>query len=194
MEEKEAFLESIRVSAEKAAESLVADAERERNKKLAVLREELAELEKKERHKAEADAALILSRRRSAARLQSTKTILTAKQELVDAVYRLARERILDMPDDTYREWIAAFIAKFAEDGDAVIFAKRDCGRFPSDFIENIARKRGISLTVSDETHGEEGGVILSGKRIDKNLTLPSLFALARERTEVMVAGTLFGN
>jgi len=188
MLDKDKFLKEIKAEALSRAEVLLNTAKNEKAESLKALDKELAESVDSERQKTEAGVGLILSRRLADARIATPKIILTAKQKAVDAAYNKATQKILSMSDAEYKGFISGLITKYAEDGDKVVFAECDKKRIPNDFFKTVSTK----LTVSGKTHSGQGGVILEGKKCDKNLTIEALMKVVREETESDVANVLF--
>lgn len=192
MEGKEAIIASIIEKAEREAAGLVADAEAERDELLAQVRNE------EERRKAEALAAAsaqakgVASRQATLSRLEERKTVLAAKQQVVDAAFGEAVKKIHNMTDPVYREFIGGLIEKYADDGDSVVVARRDEKRLHAEWLASVSRTCGKQLTLSSEQHDGQGGVILSGNRCDKNLTLEALLKSLRESALAGVAKCLF--
>jgi len=192
MTDKQVFLDNILANADARAESLIAAAKAEEAEALKDLEKELAESETQEREKTRLETELILSRRASAARIAASKIHLCAKQQAVDSAYKAAKQSILKMPDKAYFELMGALIAKHAQNGYAVVFAESDKKRVPKDFVNGLAAKLKIKLSVSDNTHKGNGGVILKSAQYDKNLSLDALLQSAREETETEVVKILF--
>ena len=81
---------------------------------------------------------------------------------------------------------------KFAEDGEVVIISEVDKGRVTQKFIDDTAKKLGIKLTLSKELGSFHGGVILSGKNSDKNLSFDMELMSIKEECETQIADMLF--
>ena len=81
-------------------------------------------------------------------------------------------------------------ILKYAEDGDEVIISEKDKNRLSSEWLKGLSEK--VSLSLSSCFHNDEGGIILRGKKYDKNLTVSSIIAEVRNLTAATVAKRLF--
>lgn len=192
MDGKEAIINSIISTAENQAAALISQADNERKETLEKSRAELERKKSEAIEKANADAALSIERRVSVARLERSKTMLAAKQELISRVYAEAVTKILNMTDNIYREFIDGFIKRYADDGDTVIIAERDAKRLTKEWLDKTAQKLGLTLTLSAEYHDGRGGIILSGKNCDKNLVLDVLANTVKGETEAKVSEKLF--
>ncbi len=193
MDGKDLIIESINASSEKFATALVRSANEEKEEKLEQIKQEQQVKMQKAIEKAHSDAELIVSRKLSVAQLEASKIELLAKQKLIDSVYQSAKTRILNMTDNVYRDFVFSYIKEYAENGDIVIVAKRDEKRITEQHIDDLASSLNIVLSYSCDTHDGMGGVILSNKKYDKNLTLESILSSVRQETESKVIKILFG-
>ena len=75
-----------------------------------------------------------------------------------------------------------------------MIVAKEDDKVITKKLIADIAKKSKKSLKKSDEFGDFKGGVILSGKNYDKNLTLELELSLIKEKIESNIDEILFGS
>lgn len=126
------------------------------------------------------------------ASLDCKKALLTAKTELVGGVFDRAAE-LLRKDVKKYRELVSKMIAASAEDGDKVRTGEQDAEVLDKAFVESVAKKCKIKLTLDKEFAPIKGGVILVGKNYDKNLSLDLELQTLREECESEVAKVLFG-
>ena len=188
MLDKDKFLDSIRETAVSKAIEIVESAKCDKVRRLRIAEKGLSESVKSEHEKAQECVELILTRRAASARIDASKILLSAKQKAVDTAYQQAKQSIISMSDAEYKAFISGLIAKYAEDGDKVVFAECDKKRMSGDFLKAVSTK----LTVSNKTHSGQGGVILESEKCDKNLTIEALMKAVREETEIDVAKILF--
>ena len=139
------------------------------------------------------EAELAIAGQKTLMRIDGKKAELNAKRELIDEVYKNVTEKIKALSDNDYRKFIAAIIAKYAEDGDKVIICQSDAKRLSSNWLSDLAFDLQLSLSFGPEYHGDDGGVILRGNKYDKNLTISAIIGEARIATESDVAKRLFG-
>lgn len=132
-----------------------------------------------------------VARRKSVAELDVKKLLLKAKQQTITSVFEEAEKAICGLPDVKYSAFIEKLIKTYAEDGDMVIISQNDAKRITEEFIAKIAKQLNIALKYSND--GDfSGGVILSGKKCDKNLTVKMLLKEYREQSEMKIASMLF--
>jgi V/A-type H+-transporting ATPase subunit E len=185
---KNRILESAHVSAEKILSGARAEIETARREARADIDVQEAETLKK----AETRAAEIKSHRETASRLESRKAELLARQQLVDGVYSSVLSDLKAMRDSDYLAFIERLIKKYGEDGDEVIISATEKNRLTADWLNGAIKRLNIKLTLSKETHSEEGGIVLRNSRFDKRLTYSAILKGAREKTENEVIRRLF--
>ena len=168
--EAKAKTDEIAKKAEKAAEDIVAEGEA---KKKAAFDTVVA------------NAAVV-------ANLDCKKALLTAKTNLIGGAFDCAAE-ILRADKKKYCDLVGKMIASSAEDGDKVRVSEADKDVLDKAFVESVAKKRKIKITLDKEYAPIKGGVILVGKNYDKNLSLDLELQTLREECEGEVAKILFG-
>ena len=67
-----------------------------------------------------------------------------------------------------------------------------DKNRITQKFIDDVAKKLAIKLTLSKELGNFNGGVVLAGKNSDKNLSFDMELLGIREEYETQIANMLF--
>lgn len=126
------------------------------------------------------------------ANLDCKKALLTAKTNLIGGAFDRAAE-ILRADKKKYCDLVGKMIASAAEDGDKVQICKEDKDVLDKAFVDSVAKKRKIKLTLDKEYAQIKGGVILVGKNYDKNLSVDLELQTLREECEGEVAKVLFG-
>lgn len=192
MNGQEAIIAEIIGSAEKAAAGLIAEATAERDAAIESVRNAEARKKNDAIAAAEQSADAVLARRKTLCNLEARKTELAAKQQMLDAAFAEVMRKTLNMTDHIYRTFMGALIKQYADDGDRVIVAKRDEKRLHAEWLKGVSDACGKRLTLADETHDGNGGVILAGKQCDKNVTLETLINELRERLTAETAKRLF--
>lgn len=192
MDGKEAIISEIIGKAEVTAAGLISDAQAERDALLEKTKSEAERIRQESIASARETAEAIISRRKTLSDLEARKSELAAKQKVIDSAFDEAVKKILNMTDHIYREFIGGFIAKYADDGDRVIIAERDAKRLHAEWLDSVSKTCGKRLSFADEKHGGMGGVILSGKTCDKNLTLETMMAALRDSSLSGVVKRLF--
>ncbi|HHV63243.1 MAG TPA: hypothetical protein GXX51_11480 [Firmicutes bacterium] len=191
LDEARAAAEEVRSAARKEAEAILREAEalaeRRREEILSRAREEAAE--RKQR---------IIT----LAELEARKAILSAKEELIEEVFREGLQALLDLDEGSYRAMLKGMILDAAPSGESeieVILSDRDRERLGQAFLDEVseelrATRRSGRLAMSAETRGLAGGFILKTRAMEINSSLEAIVAGEREELLARVAGILFGH
>ncbi len=157
--------------------------------------------------KAEQDAALrvseferglkanydeVIRRATVVAGLDAKKILMNAKSCAIDNLFEKALNQLANMDKKKYLAIIESLLKKYAEDGDTVIISEMDKNRITQKFIDDVAKKLAIKLTLSKELGNFNGGVVLAGKNSDKNLSFDMELLGIREEYETQIANMLF--
>ncbi len=157
--------------------------------------------------KAEQDAALrvsefesglkanydeVIRRATVVAGLDAKKILMNAKSCAIDNLFEKALNQLSNMDKKKYLAIIESLLKKYAEDGDTVIISEMDKNRITQKFIDDVAKKLAIKLTLSKELGNFNGGVVLAGKNSDKNLSFDMELLGIREEYETQIANMLF--
>ena len=146
------------------------------------------------------DAETRVKRLDNVAQLDSKKTVLAAKQELIDLAFSRAAEMAAELPENEYVAFLASLAAKAAEKGDEkIILSPADRTRFGKSVCIKAneilaAEGRAASLTLSERTADIKGGLILlldSGD-VEVNCSIGTLVAAAKHDMAAKVAEVLF--
>lgn len=190
---------------EKIAQRIDAETQAEIEQVLSHAKAEAEKITEKYRAQAEAEAADLRAKNEraaaereerlvSAAQMESRKTALAAKQELVEQVYSKALDKLCGLPDQKYTEIVAALLAQAAPSGRGEVFLAPDVRkRMGAEIIKkaNELLKDG-QLTLSEETRDIRGGFILRDEKIEVNGTFETLVRLQKAETAGTVAKKLF--
>lgn len=181
----EKITEAIALDAEKKAAEIIETAKKEAEAILNNAKEEcriFSEEQKAVREKAEKiEDGRTASQKEQVLKLR----ILKEKQEIIELVLAKAKEKLLNKSDSDYTELLLSMVEKSAlgEMGE-VLLNKKDKTRVSADFIERadeIAKKKGGSLTMSTDEADIDGGLILRYGRIEINSSIESVFDENRE-------------
>lgn len=194
---------------EKISDRLVADAEAE----IAALNAETkakcdeitAEFQKKAQEEYQSRMAegvkaaeTRLQRLGSAAEMEAKKSILAFKQEMVAKAFADASEKLANLPQEQYVQFLAAQAAAAASTGaEELIFNARDkaaVGEAVAKAANALLAQKGVkgALKVSDETRAISGGVIVRQGNIEVNCAVETLVQLRRSELASQVAEILF--
>ncbi len=187
-EKKDLTVEIINRAEDKAKTivSLATDYEKDLIKKV---NEDLATEKEKQRKIIKEEAEEIIKRRNADLRLERKKIILNAKNGIIDSVFCRVYDRLKDMDEESELRLISSLIMKYAEEGDEVILSENS--KLSEKQVLEIDGIKKLSLTL--KKNGKfDGGIILSGKKFDKDLTYKSLLKSAKEKYGKEVADKLF--
>lgn len=145
-----------------------------------------AESEKKKRMSAALQAAEVK------ATLELKKAELGAEKSVMDVVFDGAKRRVRELNKKEYLKLVEAMLS-YAESGDTVKISALDKDVITESFVKKVADKLKIKLKLSKTYVDITGGVILSGKNADKNLSIEADLKEIRELTEPEAARILFG-
>ena len=152
----------------------------------------------KRKAKGEADCAARVERLSATADMETRKSVLAFKQEMVSEAFEKAVQSIIDMPKADYVEFLAAQAAKAALYGtEELVLNERDRKAVGHDVEKRanvLARERGLhgGLTLSEETADIRGGLLLRQGNIEVNCAVETLMGLYRSSLATQVANILF--
>lgn len=171
------------------AKKIVSDAEAYAEKAIKDAEAVATEIISSEKSSALRASEEILAGKRTLSALEEKKTILNAKQELVETVYIRARSKLLKMTKKEFLDFSERLISRHAEKGDEVVIDKSSPAS--AEEVASLPSVSALSLKVEvGEVKG--GGIILSGKTCDKDLSFKALLEIVKEKTEAEIASELF--
>ncbi len=148
--------------------------------------------------KAESDGAETYRRLLAVAGLEGRKEILRAKQDMVDAAFKSAMEKVIGLPDREYQNLLEGMAVKAATRGTGeLLLSEKDLLRMDNTFIDNINRiliSKGMegSISLSAECIQTAGGFVLKCGDMEVNNTFEILFDMLRPELENEVVKILF--
>ncbi len=151
-----------------------------------------------ERAKTQNEAARedVLRKSRSAAQMERRRNLLIAKQELIDEVISEAHAAMLALDTPDYFASLAKLVEKHAQaQSGEVHLSQKDLSRIPADFSEAVAeaaKKKGGTLTISEQPCEIDGGFVLSYGDIEENCSFDALFVSERENLQDQLNTFLF--
>ncbi len=194
---------------EKITARIAADAEAEDSVVRKESEERIAQIRADYEKQAQEAAAAILkdgakeneqhaSRIERTAQLEAKRNILGMKQEMVSKAFELAKEKIVNMPQEEYVAFLVRQIGQAASTGrETLILNQTDRERCGAAVIAaanaalTAAGKPG-ALTLAEETRPMSGGFILKQGDVEVNCTVDILLELVRGDLAAPVAGVLF--
>ena len=177
---------------------ILADAREEADAILRQARETAAELKEKNeqtaaqllaeaRQTGKARAEAVVSRARSLAALDQRKTLLGARQELVDETIRLALERLTALEPERKLVLYQALIEQSGMAEGEVILSRQDQMLGPRLLLQS---RRQIS--VSEQAGDFAGGLVIRSGLIEENLTFETMIKNDRPVLVRLAADILF--
>ncbi len=126
------------------------------------------------------------------ARLRARDEAVAARRALVEEALTGAAESIAALPDDRYAEFLGARIAAAVRGGEKVAFGSADAARAGK--IAAAVKKAvpDVSFAVSDASAPFERGALLTGDRVQADLSLRAIVEDRRDELEMAIASVLF--
>ena len=130
----------------------------------------------------------------SAAQMEARKTILAAKQAVMEEVYAKALDQLRNLPQERCVEVLTSLLEQAAPEGKGeVLFSAQDRDTVGRAAVDAANAKTGGRLTISEETASIPGGFILRNGSIEVNCAFDTLIRLQKTETAGQVAQRLFG-
>ncbi|MBQ9459373.1 MAG: V-type ATP synthase subunit E [Oscillospiraceae bacterium] len=131
-------------------------------------------------------------RLRSAAEMDARKTILAAKQEMVDKAYELALEKLCKMSESEKVKLLSGLLVRASSTGkEEALFSEADRG-VGAKAVEQANAASGKHLSVAKDTAPIRGGFILRDQNVEVNCAFETLVRLQKSETAGAVAKLLF--
>lgn len=151
-------------------------------------------IRKEHEEKAEEDACLLKSRRTSVAELEVRKMKLGAKQSLVSRCFDEALDKLANMEESEYLEFLtSAVLATGAVEGELILNA-RDKKAIGEKLVKKVnGAGKPVKLTLAEATVNAKGGFVLRQGSVEINSTLETMINGIRESATPDVVKALFG-
>ena len=139
-----------------------------------------------------------LQRLNSLAALESKKHVLMTQQEMLAKAFEHAAQKLLDLPESDYVNFLASQACAASLSGmESIILSPYDRKRVGNETVKAAnsalrAARKNASLTLSDRTADIRGGLILSSGDIEVNCSVDALVAAHRNELSPYVASVLF--
>lgn len=193
MEGKDAIINKILEDANAQAVSIISAAEGKAAEVFSAVQKDIAEYSGAAVAVAKKEGEELVKRRLTVADLEVKKMKLSAKKDIINSAFDKAGEALKALTAAKYKKLIEGMLLKYADNGDVVIISQKDSGAITAALIASVAKKKNIALSLSEEFGNFEGGIILKGKGMDKNLTFEVELKLLKENLETSVANMIFG-
>ncbi len=128
----------------------------------------------------------VVSKQISGAKMDAKKSVLSAKQEILEEVISEAEARLVNLPDAEYSDVIGKMLDGMDKGlGTEVVVSAKD-----KDRLADVIASKGFTL--SDETADINGGLIIKNGDIEYNYSFGSIIAIEREDIQQIAAKILF--
>ena len=144
----------------------------------------------KNRQESEREREDIIRRRITVANLEVKKLLLKAKQEIINKSFSQSADEIRKDKKNYKKMLIKMF--EYAADNDTVTISQNDKDILTAQDVQKIAKEKNITLKLNKSYGKFQGGVVLSNKQTDKNLTLEVELSSLRDEIEPEIAEMLF--
>ncbi len=193
MNNKEAIIQKIIDDAEAVAAANIGEANDTASQILGRAQRQVDKFIETNAQKADEKYADALKRSQVVSNLDVKKLVQGAKKKVIDKVFEESLEAI-KADKKRYLALLEGMILSCCEDGDEVVPAMGEDKLITKKFVSDLSKKSGKSLKKSESEGDFKGGVMLSGKNYDKNLTLELELSLIREKLESKIDAILFGS
>ncbi len=195
--------------AEKLIEKILAEANSQAETVLAEAKQRAAEISAKGEKEAEAKKKSLLEsarnqgeerirRAHTIAELDARKSILAAKEQMIEDTFKQAIERLQKVANKEYEDIILPMLISAAETGtEEVIVAAADKERYTPELLSKAnkaleAQGKQGKLTLSAQTREGKGGFILRAGDLEINSTFDAILRMQLDKLEPDVAEILF--
>lgn len=194
--EASAVIDKILADANAEAQNIKAEAEKKQAAEQKDLETHLEQFKKETAELAQNAAKDKKDQMLAAARMDIAKKYLVEKAKLLDEVFSKAKEQVLKMPDEQYRQLVKKLMLEAVETGDEEVIIDAKEKRIDHELIKDVNRELGPgfkgNLRLSEENQPIEAGFILRRGKIKNNVSLSVLLQTAREGLEADLAKELF--
>ena len=116
------------------------------------------------------------------AQMESKKSILALKQEMVSEAFARAKDLVLALPAEKYCAFLAKLAVQSAPDGEGqIVLNASDRKNYGEAVVKQANAALGGKLTLSSETGDFAGGLIVRNGAVEVNNTLELLIRKGRE-------------
>lgn len=179
-------------------EQILSNAESEKAKIIDSKTLEAKEIEKNIIEKSKEEGTSRKERIISNAKLQVRNRKLEAKQQIIEEVFKNAVEKLADLPEQDFLNYIENRILSLDITGEENLILNANGKKIVNkEFVQNIneklkAKGKQLKISISNETRDFKGGFILEKNGIEINNTFEALVNSIKEQLEYEVASVLF--
>ena len=188
---KEEIVARILSDAEAEAAEIIRNAEKRAQEITDAAKARAAEEMAETKAEAGERAKRISEGKAAAARLESAKILLAEKRRVLDEIYSRALKELLALNEKDSLKLIERLLDENAEEGDIIVPAKNFAY---ASGVEKLSVVKARGLTLSSERAEISGGLLLRGKKSDKDLSYSALLNADKEEYQAEIAAQLFGD
>jgi len=189
----ENITEKILAEANDAAKAILEKAEMQSSEIINEAKNKADEMLKNELAKSENDAEILKQRKVSAAQLQAKKMILSAKQESINKSFVEAHNKLTQLPEEKYINFIIDEIMKSSFNEGELILNEKDKKNIGEKIVSLVSEKlKTNKIVLSDKTIHASGGFVLKNGNIEINSTFETILSSVKDELTYEVANVIF--
>lgn len=189
----ENITQKILAEANEAAKAIIEKAEIQGSEIIDEAKNKADEMLKNELAKSENDAEILKQRKVSAAQLQAKKMLLSAKQESINKSFQQAHNKLTQLPEEKYVNFIIEEIMKSSVSEGELILNEKDKKNIGEKIVKLISEKiKTNKIVLSDKTIDASGGFVLKSGNIEINSTFETIINSIKEELTFEVANVIF--
>lgn len=180
-------------SAENAADSSLANAEKTKSEIINNAKGEAEAIINIEAERAQKDAEDLQSRKVSAAQLQKRKMLLSAKQEAIKKSFARAIDELKAMPQEQYLNFLVREIVKIPDCQGTIFLNAKDRKNIGEKLVKAVNEKlKEEKVVLSDDTVLASGGFVLKKGNVSINSTFETIIDSFKDELTGEIANALF--
>lgn len=189
-------LESIKLKiiedAKKEAEKILKEAESKKDNILKEAKAKVDEIIKKAKIEYEEVKNREIENKKVVAELEIGKQLLAAKRKLLEEVFNKLRLKMEGLPKGEYLSFFGRLLERAVETGDEEVVLGKNEKLLNGNFIQDINKRKGWNLKISNHRGNFEKGLILSRGDIEVNLSIDAIVKDVKEKWESEIVKKLF--
>jgi V/A-type H+-transporting ATPase subunit E len=178
IEDASSQAENILLKANQKAEQIVADAKAQSEEEIS-----------KVKNLATLDGEMLIQRRQTIAKLDAKKIVLCGKQDIIDGVFEVVKEKLIGMPKEAYLSFVTKQIEEHASNGDCVLICKSAPISCEDILSLGVAKAKNLTAQLG-ENFG--GGIKLLGSKTDIDLSFNAIVKQEGENSLQEISKVLF--
>ena len=161
IEDASAQAQNILLKANQKAEQTIAEAKARADEELSLAKESALK-----------DGEMLVERKQTIAKLEAKKIVLSGKQQIIDGVFDIVKEKLATMQKRDYLSFVTKQIEKHASNGDCVSICKS--APISCEDILSLEVAKAKNLT-AEQVESFGGGIKLLGSKTDIDLSFNAI-------------------